>query len=458
MKILELLGKKVIVFDGAMGTQLQAAGLANGEYPDSWNVDRGDEVKAIHKRYFLAGCDVVTTNTFGSNRLKSGASGYSVDEIVSAAVKNCKEAIAEVNEERRQEGLEERQLFTALDIGPSGKMLDLMGDYDFDEAYDLFKEQVIAGTNAGADVIIFETFSDIAELKAGLIAAKENSPLPIFCTMTFQDDGRMLMGTDPETAVLALQDMGIDAIGVNCSLGPKELLPVISKILKVAKIPVIAQPNAGLPRNVDGAATYDISVDEFVEYAMDILNEGVAVIGGCCGTTPEYIAKLRENVDEANSIPGTQKYLNEAVACTSQKHVFIDPSQIIIEDGSIDIEEFENDLLDEEYEEVVSTAMDIVDDGSRVVVFNFSFAQEDEGKLLKEAVHTVSMNGNIPIAIFSRSPEHIEDAVRYCRGRPLIITEPLKMETLQAFQEIAKKYGADIVCMIDEVGTIAGIQ
>ena len=461
MNIVEQFGKKIIVFDGAMGTQLQAAGLAVGEYPDPWNIDHSEEVKEIHKKYLLAGSDVITSNTFGSNRLNAGSTGYSVEELITAAIKNCRGAIAEIIDKRKKDGLPERQMFTALDIGPTGKIVDLMGDLDFDGAYELFKEQVIAGTQAGADLIIFETFSDIVELKAGIMAAKENSSLPIFCTMTFQDDGRMLMGTDPETAILAIQDLGISAIGVNCSLGPKELLPIISKIMNVAKIPVIAQPNAGLPNMKDGVATYDISQEEFADYIVKILETGVSVVGGCCGTTPEYISKLSEKI-EGKDYPALKRReenaRSEKVVCTTTKHVFVGEELSIIEDDSIDMDELTEDILAGDYEEATDVAMDIIDEGADIVAINMGFPMNDEGEALKETIHTISMNGNLPIAIYSNVPEHIEDAVRYCRGRPLVMSNCLEGELSDDIIRVAEKYGVDVVRNDEINGIMVGLN
>lgn len=462
MNIKELLGKKIIVFDGAMGTQLQAAGLAVGEYPDPWSIDHSEKVKVIHKRYLLAGSDVITTNTFGSNRLSAGASGYSVEELVTAAVTNGKKAVAEINEKRKQNAQPEREMFVALDIGPTGKMIDLMGDLDFDGAYNLFEEQVLAGTKAGADLIILETFSDIVELKAAILAAKENSTLPIFCTMTFQEDGRMLMGTDPETAILAIQDLGVDAIGVNCSLGPKELLPIISKIMGVAKIPVIAQPNAGLPRMTDGVATYDISKKEFAEYVGEILEMGVSVVGGCCGTTPEYIEELRAFIGEKD-FPALRlkddKPTSSNVVCTTTKHLFVNNEiSVIPDDDLIDSDELQESIVVAEYEEAVDVAMDIIDEGAELIAINMTFAEDNEREALIETVHAISMNGNIPIAIYSKVPEYIGDAVRYCRGRPLILSEISEGDTFDEIMQIAKKYGVD-VSKIDEIpGIIVGLN
>lgn len=270
-----------IVFDGAMGTMLQNAGLKPGEVPETFNILHPEIVSDIHKQYVKAGADVVTTNTFQSNELKLKDCPYSVEEIITQGVKIAKDSGAK---------------WVALDIGPLEQQMEPMGTISCERVYEIFKRQIIAGAKVGADLVLIETFYDLHEAKAAVLAAKENCSLPVLCTMTFQTDGRTFMGTDPKTATLVLQDLGVDVIGANCSFGPKELLPVVSEFLKYSKVPVMAQPNAGLPTFIGEKAVYNITPEEFSSYISTMAELGVKIVGGCCGTNPEFIKKLKHAI------------------------------------------------------------------------------------------------------------------------------------------------------------------
>ena len=255
MAVSELKEGKFLLFDGAMGTMLQKAGLKTGELPETYNMTNPDTIRGIHKQFVDAGCDVVTTNTFQANELKLECE-YSVEEIIESGVRLAKESGAK---------------YVALDMGPLGQLMEPMGTISFERAYDIFKRQVIAGAAAGADIILIETISDIYEAKAAVLAAKENCDLPVFCTLTYQEDGRTFVGTDPLTGTIVLDGLGVDAQGVNCSLGPKELKPIVDEILKYAKAPVMIQANAGLPKIRDGETVYEILPEEFTEF-LEFIN------------------------------------------------------------------------------------------------------------------------------------------------------------------------------------------
>ncbi|EGO87777.2 homocysteine methyltransferase, partial [Clostridium botulinum C str. Stockholm] len=264
MDINKILLKKHIFFDGAMGTMLQNRGISLGEIPpEIYNILNPKVIKDIHKKYIDAGVDIITTNTFGANELKLKDSGYSVEEVIEAGVKLAKEV--------------SNGSIVALDIGPTGEMLEPIGNLKFNRAYEIFKRQVIAGVNAGCDIILIETISDLYEAKAAILAAKENSELPVFCTMTFGEDGRTFTGTDPLTMVSVLESLSVDALGVNCSLGPKEILGVVEEIIKYSSIPIIVQPNAGLPRVENNKTIFDITPKEFAFYEKVMANKGVSI-------------------------------------------------------------------------------------------------------------------------------------------------------------------------------------
>ena len=266
---------EIILLDGAMGTMLQAAGLPIGQLPESWNITRPEAVTAVQRRYVEAGSQVIYTNTFGANRYKTAGCGYSVDELVRSGVK-CARAAAEG-----------RNVRVALDIGPIGQLLEPLGNLGFDDAYDIFREIIVAGREAGADLIVIETMSDLYEMKAAVLAAKENSSLPVWATMTFEATGRSFLGVTVPAMAMTLTGLGVDALGFNCSLGPRELLPLVKELREWTPLPMILKPNAGLPDPATGE--YHITPEAFASELKEALKQGVSIFGGCCGTTPEFI-------------------------------------------------------------------------------------------------------------------------------------------------------------------------
>ena len=290
--IRERLGKELLYFDGGMGTLLQAKGLQPGELPETWNVTHADEIKNIHKQYISAGSDIVLANTFGANALKFHCDDFPLEEIIRLAIGHVKNAAEEAGGGRR--------IYTALDVGPTGKLLKPMGDLDFETAYETFKEVMILGEKAGADLIHIETMSDTYELKAAVLAAKENTSLPVFATTIFDERGKLLTGADVPSVVAMLEGLRIDALGINCGMGPEQMLPILEQIMKYSSVPVIVKPNAGLPKQKDGETYYDVSPEEFASVMRHVVDLGAVVIGGCCGTTPAHIAEM---VKQCKDIP-----------------------------------------------------------------------------------------------------------------------------------------------------------
>jgi 5-methyltetrahydrofolate--homocysteine methyltransferase len=282
MEFREALNNGFIVFDGAMGTMIQRRGLKPGQLPETFNILHPEVIEGIHREYIKAGADVVTTNTFGANEMKLKGTGYSAEQIAGKAVELARKAAGDK--------------WVALDMGPIGQLMEPMGTLTFDRAYELYATQVRAGAGAGADLILIETIGDLHEAKAAVLAAKENSSLPVICTLTFEQHGRTLIGTDPKTAVVVLEGLGVDALGVNCSLGPKELMPIVKQFISYASVPVLVQPNAGLPKIVDGQAVYPMEPDTFYHYASMMIKSGVRLLGGCCGTSPDFIKAIRKAV------------------------------------------------------------------------------------------------------------------------------------------------------------------
>lgn len=279
------LGKELLYFDGGMGTLLQSKGLRPGELPETWNLLHTEEIIDIHRQYFEAGSDIVLTNTFGANALKFHDTKYDLKEIVSAAVSNVKKA-AELGV------ADGREIYTALDIGPTGRLLRPMGDLAFEDAYEAFKEVVCYGEEAGADLVHIETMSDTYEVKAAVLAAKENTELPVFATMIFDERGKLLTGGDVLSVVALLEGLRVDALGINCGMGPEQMMPVLDEIIRYTSIPVIVKPNAGLPKQKDGEVYYDVDPMHFAEAMHLVVQKGACMIGGCCGTTPAHIKAM----------------------------------------------------------------------------------------------------------------------------------------------------------------------
>ncbi|KMW26622.1 hypothetical protein HMPREF0977_02871 [Clostridium sp. 1_1_41A1FAA] len=294
VEVRQYIQDNILIFDGAMGTMLQGRGLQAGQNPEAFGFDNPDVLVDIHKEYFKAGANVATTDTFGCNELKL-PQGYELEKVIDSAIKSAKKAASLVDNGK--------QKYVALDIGPIGEMLEPMGTLSFDRAYEIFKRQMVQGEKSGADIIVIETMMDLYEIKAALLAAKENTNLPVFCTMTFDENGRSFTGCLPESMVVTLQGLGADAIGVNCSLGPDLLVPIVEKIIKRATIPVMVQANAGLPCIKCGETVYEMTAEQFLEGASKFAKMGAKIIGGCCGTNPEFIKALAENIKDVEVEP-----------------------------------------------------------------------------------------------------------------------------------------------------------
>lgn len=285
----DFIKENIFIFDGAMGTMLQKKGLKLGQNPEVFGFENPKKLMDIHRLYLESGANVLTTNTFGANELNLDKLGYTVEEIVDNAICRAKEAIDKVDKSKLR--------YVALDIGPIGEMLEPIGNLTSNKAYKIFKRQIIQGEKSGADLIIIETMMDLNEAKVAVLAAKENSNLPVFFTMTFDENGRSFTGCTPESMVETIESLGINAIGVNCSSGPEQLLPIVERIVKISTVPVIVQANAGLPDIIDGQIIYHVDKYEFFETVKKFVYVGASIIGGCCGTNPQFIELIADNVD-----------------------------------------------------------------------------------------------------------------------------------------------------------------
>lgn len=428
-------------FDGAMGTVLQGKGLKLGEIPELFNFTHSDLIEEVHLSYLEAGADYITTNTFGANHYKISDTPYTVEEVITKAVSLAKNATKRVG--RGQ---------VVLDIGSTGKLIEPVGDITFEEAYEVFKEQVVAGEKAGADLILFETFTDLYELKAGVLAAKENTKLPIYCTMTFEANGRTFFGTSIESMILTLEALGVDALGVNCSLGPKELVPIVEKIVSLASIPVLVQPNAGLPTMENGKARYNITADEFTHYMAYFAKIGVSILGGCCGTDASYIQKVVEKVKEIPLKPITPKKL--CGICSSQKAVFFDDVKVIGERlNPTGKKLLQQALREDNLDYVLRLALEQKEEGAHILDVNMGLPDIDEVAMLTKTVKQIQGIIDLPLQIDSSNVKAIESAARIYNGKPLINSVNGKKESLEAILPIAKKYGAAVLGLtLDEKG------
>ncbi|MCQ2969732.1 MAG: homocysteine S-methyltransferase family protein [Clostridium sp.] len=431
MDIKDILNKEIILFDGAMGTMLQQNGLKLGQNPEVLNFTNEDIIKNIYRDYIEAGAKVITLNTFGANELKLDRTGYSVEEVFKKAMQIAKE-------------VKKKDIFVAADIGPIGELLEPMGTLSFDKAYEIFKRQVMAAETFGADLILIETMTDLYESKAAILAAKENTNLPIFCTMSFQADGRTFTGCTPGSMAITLEGLGVDALGVNCSLGPKEILSIIKEIKKYTNIPLMVQPNAGLPSISFGEVSYDIGINEYVEGIVEILNEGVAVIGGCCGTMPAYIKKIHSKI--RNRQIAKRPKIKKSLICSSSKVIEINEVRVIGERiNPTGKKLFKEALKNDDLDYILKQGIEQVEAGAEILDVNVGLPEINEAKWMKKAIVELQGILDVPLQIDSTDREAVEVGLRYYKGKPILNSVNGEEEVLDSILPLAKKYGAAVV-------------
>lgn len=433
MKIKQLLeNKEFIIFDGAMGTQLQAEGMKTGETPELLNITQPELIKKIHRSYIDAGADIITANTFGANRCKLEHCGKAVNEIISAGIKNAKEAIAESG----------KTAYTALDIGPIGQLLEPTGSLKFEEAYDIIKEEITAGAQAGADLVLIETMTDLYELKAAILAAKESCTLPVVCSMTFEENRRTFTGCCAEAEILLCEGLGVDAVGVNCSLGPKELMPIVEEICSITRLPVIVMPNAGLPDSETGA--YSINAEEFSDYAVRMANLGVRLIGGCCGTSPAFISALSSKLGEMKH---TERSVSvRSAVCSSTNVCVISQPRIIGERiNPTGKKLFKQALINDDIDYILGQAIEQVNAGADILDVNVGMPDIDEKQMMVKVIKAVQSVTDVPLQIDSTIPEVLEAALRVYNGKPIVNSVNGEEESLCNVLPLVKKYGAAVV-------------
>lgn len=432
----ELLEKEFVLLDGGMGTMLQNAGMAMGETPELLGITNSGLLIDIHRQYINAGADIVYANTFGANRYKLEHCQKSVQEIIAAAVLNARKACEGTN------------AYVALDIGPIGQLLEPTGYLSFEEAYDIFKEQILAGS--GADVIVFETMTDLMEVKAGVLAAKENSNLPIICTMTFEENKRTFTGCSISSMATTLEGLGVDAVGINCSLGPKELLPVVRELSEWTTLPIVVKPNAGLPDPVTNQ--YNVTPEEFASCMEEMIPFGVKILGGCCGTNPDYIAALRAMLAGKKYVKNTPALL--PAVCSATNTVVINQPRIIGERiNPTGKKLFKEALLNNDMDYILNQAIEQVNGGADILDVNVGLPGIDERAMMVRTVKELQGITDLPLQIDTTIPEVLEAALRVYNGKPIVNSVNGEEQSLNTVLPLVKKYGAAVVGLtLDENG------
>ncbi len=446
MDIREVLGKRRLFLDGGTGTSLQKMGLKAGERPETWNLLHPERIEALHRAYLDAGADVIYTNTFGANRLKYPEGGeFALEDIVKSAVDIAKRAQIACGREGDS--------WVALDIGPSGKLLKPLGDLDFEDAVSLFAEVVRCGAAAGADLVVVETMGDSYELKAAVLAAKENSELPVIATAAFDERARLLTGGTPEAVTALLEGLRVDALGLNCGLGPDEMLTIAERFAAAASIPVAAAPNAGLPRSVEGRTVFDLSPGDFAEGMARIAEAGAQLLGGCCGTTPEHIAAL---VNRCRELPFAEPVKRHRTWVSSfSTAVELGAGPVIVGErinptGKPRLKEA---LRTENMEYLLSEGAAQEDAGAQILDVNVGLPGVDEPAMLERAVCALQGVTGLPLQLDSSDPAALERAMRRYNGKPMINSVSAKAESMAAVFPLVQKYGGVVVGLaLDEGG------
>ncbi len=437
----ERLGKEWLFCDGAAGTILQAKNLKGGELPETWNLTRPDDILDLYCGYLNVGSNIFNTNTFGANSLKFP---FQLKEIVEAAIDLAKEARVRCNRE---------DAYIALDIGPTGKLLQPMGDLPFEMAVKIFSETIKIGAARGVDLILIETMSDSLETKAAILAAKENSDLPIFVTNIYDARGKLLTGGSVESTVAMLEGLGVDALGVNCGLGPEQMIPIVKKLTEVTSIPIIVNPNAGLPRTENGKTIYDVTPEQFANTMSQIADTGVQVVGGCCGTTPEHIRQLIDIVKQKEFKPNTKK--NRTFVSSYSQAVEIGLKPVIIGEriNPTGKKLFKQALRDHNIEYIVAQGLSQEDAGAHILDVNVGLPEIDEVEMMETVVTRLQSVTGLPLQIDTSDIHAMEKGMRIYNGKPMINSVNGKKESMDAIFPLVKKYGGVVVALLlDENG------
>ena len=433
---------RIYFFDGAMGSMLQARGLKLREIPEILNLTRPDLIRSIHREYLNAGSDFITANTFGANRFKLRDSGHTVSEIIEAGLSLAREITAGTPAK------------VALDIGSTGRVMYPSGDASFSEIYDAVAEMVIAGKNL-CDVILLETFTDLHELKAAVISARENSDIPIFATMSFEESGRTFFGASVEAMTATLEGLGVSALGVNCSLGPAQLVPIVERFCAFSHIPVMVQPNAGLPVMRDGISHYDVTPQEFAEISTRFAEMGANILGGCCGTTPEHIALMKRAVTNRLGHAVKRNVPDDTIVCSPSKVVTFGKKFVVIGErlNPTGKKMLQKALREGDTDYLLKEAVKQQEQGADILDLNAGLPDIDEPEVLTHALIEIQGVVNLPIQIDSSNTQALESAARVYNGKPILNSVNGKSSSLESVLPVAKKYGACVLGLtLDDKG------
>ena len=431
-------GEQIIFFDGGTGSLLFEAGLKPGIAPETWNIERPEVLRDIHGRYFEAGADIVMANTFGANRLKLGDCAYSIEQIIVSAIENARSA---------GDGL------VALDIGPTGKLLAPLGDLDFEEAVSVFAEMVQIGARAGADLVHIETMSDMYELKAAVLAAKENCDLPVFATATFDEKGKLLTGGSIACVVAMLEGLGVDAIGINCGLGPIQMKALVQEMLALTRLPVIVNPNAGLPRAENGKTIYDIDADTFAKTMQEIVQMGAWAVGGCCGTTPEHIKKTVALCRNMKPKPIRAKRKTWVTSYAKAVQISDDPVIIGERINPTGKKRFKEALRAGDMDYILREGLAQQQSGAHILDVNVGLPEIDEPKMLVSVMESIQSIIDLPLQLDTADANALAAALRRYNGKAMINSVNGKEESMRAVFPLVKKYGGVVVGLaLDEDG------
>lgn len=451
MNFREVLGRQILFFDGGMGTLLQERGLKAGEVPETWNIVHPECIRQIHKEYLMAGSNIISANTFGVNAFKCKNLPYTVDELVTAGIQLVQEAIQEVRSSSNDG--EKQPMYAALDIGSIGKLLKPLGEISFDEAYKTFQEIIIAGDRAGADLILIETVSDSYEIKAAVLAAKENSNLPVVVTMIFDESGKLLTGGDVASVTAMLEGLGVDAVGFNCGLGPEQMKNLLPQLTACCSLPVVINANAGLPMVVNGQTVFHVAPEEFAQSVKMLVEMGAGIVGGCCGTTPAHIQRVVELCKDMEIKPVTDK--NLTVVSSYNHAVYFSRKPLIIGEriNPTGKSKFKQALREHDMEYIYKEGLAQEEKGAQILDVNVGLPEIDEPRLMEEAVTGIQAIIDLPLQIDTSDTAAMERGLRYYNGKPMLNSVNGKKESMESVFPIAKKYGAVLVCLcLDESG------
>lgn len=443
MKLLDYIKNNLVYLDGGMGTMLQKSGLMPGELPERWNISHPQQITDIHRQYFDAGSNIVNTNTFGASCLKF--SDDELEEIIKAAVQNAEEA------RRTSTGTQEK--YIALDIGPLGRLLKPYGDFDFDEAVNCYAKTVKIGVKYGVDLIFIETMNDSLDTKAAVLAAKENSDLPIFVSNAYGEDGTLMTGATPAAMVAMLEGLGVDALGANCSLGPKQLSGVVSEYLKYASVPVLLKPNAGLPKSVNGQTVYDVLPEEFSDTMRRFANDGIRILGGCCGTNPDYIALTVQKTKDIAPRPVTNKNITMVSSYTHAVEFKDTPVLIGERINPTGKKLFKEALRNNDIDYILNEGLKQQEKGVHILDVNVGLPEIDETEMLQKVCFELQSIIDLPLQIDTTDICAMEAALRRYNGKAMINSVNGKEKNMKEIFPLVKKYGGLVVCLtLDEDG------